>query len=86
MINRILRHPKVQDSKVVEFCFKAAIVIGFIVVVIMVVDDLGKAWRSDKAVDDKKHCMGKFDTVVCHQLRIQQLLLESRQKELLEAK
>lgn len=82
MINRLLRHPKVQNSKWVEYGFRTVIVGGIIVVVVMVLGDLGKAKQADKTVNDKKYCIGKFDTIPCHQLRIEHLLLESRQKEL----
>lgn len=82
MINRLLRHPKIQNSKLVEFSFRAVIIVGLCWIVVTVVNDLVKAKHADQAVDDKKYCIGKFDTIPCHQLRIEHLLLESRQKEL----
>lgn len=39
-------------------------------------------FSSTKLKEQKAHCLGEFDTVVCHQLRIEQLLKESYQKEL----
>lgn len=80
MINRILRHPKVQNSKIVEYGFRTLIVGGICAVVVMVFGDMGKALTTDKRTAAIKDCTGDYNTIPCHQLKIEQLLLESRKK------
>lgn len=82
MINWLLRHPKVQNSKTVEYGFRVVIVVGIGAVVLMTLANMGKELNADQTKSEKQYCMGKFDTIPCHQLRIEKLLMESRQKEL----
>lgn len=80
MLNRLFKNHKPKESNWIGHGFKLIIICGVLFMVTVVVNDLLKAKRADQSVDDKKYCLGKFDTIPCHQLRIEHLLLESRQK------
>jgi len=39
------------------------------------------AWRATQTMQDKENCVGVFNTIPCHQYKIEKLLLESRWKD-----
>ena len=47
----------------------------------IVLQEGARAWHATQAVQDKENCVGAFNTIPCHQYKIEKLLLESRWKD-----
>ena len=68
-----------------------AVWVGYIFLIVLigvpgisVIENFVKDGRTTIAENDKKNCLGIFNTIPCHQLKIEELLLESRRKEMLK--
>jgi hypothetical protein len=63
---------------------RIAIIVVIGVPSVLLIEKWVEMRRGEIREDNKTNCVGRFDTIPCHQYKIEKLLLESRQKELLK--